>query len=739
MAPRWTIRRIMTLAGLGVLGMATPTLGQVEIGGMRLDGDVEVGTRFFIDRPSKSEEAKFLEYRDINEGLYLHDLRLRLFDPDERYSTELAGRQWGLEDQQYSLRTGRLGTWEAGFDWDQMRHILSTNARMLATEVDRGVFRLPTPRPDLTAYNSARELDEISVRWDTAHLFLKLTPTPDIELIAEYSRIRKDGDRPFGMAFGSPGNNFLEALQPIEQTIHDFRLRGTVARELWQAQFGYTLSVFQNDERRVIIDNPCFANLASCGPGDGGAAAPASGQASLPPDNMAHTLSLQGGVTLPARTRVTGNFTYSLRLQNDAFLPHTINPALAGNVDLVLPQKSLNGNQQVFLVNVGVTSRPLPVPVTFSGRYRLYDLLDLSDQIVFPGLVQNDRSVISARRAGRFDYMRQNADLDARWQITRPLALTTGVGWERWDRNKHREVPVSDEFFAKAAIDFLPVDWIQARATYQPSFRRINRYNTRAHIEHSVLEDPGAATQGQSLLLRKFDESDRDRQRADVLVHFMPIDTLTFSPTVGYRYDDYVGSTLGLQQATTWTAGADLSWAPTPRLSFSGGYTHESIFEKQRSRSRPVIGGVAADFADYDWISNNTDTIDTFYTALKVAVLPGRLDWTTDASFSTATGRVETRNPVAPASSTPANDATATAKRFPAFEDTLWRLETALRYRFWKSWTASVSYAFESFEKHDWRTDTLQPFIGISSIYLGNDLKDYTAHIVGFRLGYRFK
>lgn len=131
--------------------------------------------------------------------------------------------------------------------------------------------------------------------------------------------------------------------------------------------------------------------------------------------------------------------------------------------------------------------------------------------------------------------------------------------------------------------------------------------------------------------------------------------------------------------------------------------------------------------------------LDTFYTALKVAVLPGRLDWTTDASFSTATGRVETRNPVAPASSTPANDATATAKRFPAFEDTLWRLETALRYRFWKSWTASVSYAFESFEKHDWRKDTLQPFIGISSIYLGNDLKNYTAHIVGFRLGYRFK
>lgn len=126
-------------------------------------------------------------------------------------------------------------------------------------------------------------------------------------------------------------------------------------------------------------------------------------------------------------------------------------------------------------------------------------------------------------------------------------------------------------------------------------------------------------------------------------------------------------------------------------------------------------------------------------TALTVAVVPGKLDWTADASFSTATGRIETRNPVAPASSTAVNNATATAKPLPAFQDTLWRLQTALRYRFSRSWTASLVYTFESFSKDDWRTDTLDPFIGISSIYLGNDLKNYTAHIVGLRLGYRFE
>jgi hypothetical protein len=166
------------------------------------------------------------------------------------------------------------------------------------------VFELPATRPALALHNNARELDEISVRWDTARVFLKVTPTEDLDLIAEYTRIRKDGDRPMGMALGSPGSPFIEVLQPLEQTIHDFRLRGTLAREQWQIQFGYTLSLFLNDERRIVADNPCFGAALPAGC-TGAADTVSRGQSSLPPDNMAHTFSLSAGVNLPLRT-VTG-------------------------------------------------------------------------------------------------------------------------------------------------------------------------------------------------------------------------------------------------------------------------------------------------------------------------------------------------------------------------------------------------------------------------------------------------
>ena len=47
-------------------------------------------------------------------------------------------------------------------------------------------------------------------------------------------------------------------------------------------------------------------------------------------------------------------------------------------------------------------------------------------------------------------------------------------------------------------------------------------------------------------------------------------------------------------------------------------------------------------------------------------------DWRIDANYSTSLGRVDNRNSTAPVSGTLDQDNTATAKRWPAFEDTLY-------------------------------------------------------------------
>jgi MtrB/PioB family decaheme-associated outer membrane protein len=742
---------VATLTVAVLLGGAELAAAQYTLGGMGLEGEVETGARFFLEEPSKTRSAKFQEYRDVDDGLFLQRFSLRAFTSDDSYSTELAGSEWGSENQNFSLSAGRLGLWQFNFEWDQLRHVLFTNTRLLATETDRGVFLLGTPRPALTAHNAAPERDDLSVRWDTARLGFRYSFTPDFDMKAEYTRIRKDGDRPFGMGFGSPGNNFYEVLEPIEHTIHDFRLQGTYATERWQIVFGYTGSVFVNDQRRVLADNPCFGNPAGqCGAGDGGAAAVARGQSSLPPSNMAHTLSLGGGVNLPLRTRINANFTYSLRLQDDSFLPHTINDAFRGDPDLVLPEKSLNGKTHVVALHLNGTTRPWSAPVTLSGKYRLYQQIEDSERPAFPAVVVNDRSITrDVHRAARLDYTRHNVDVEGRYQVTQPLALLLGTGWERWDRSEGREVGESDEFFGKAGIDAALADWMQARLTYRPSYRRYAHYDPFSRLHTITVEDDLGELSSQSVFLRKFDQAERDRQQVDVSLTLTPLETVTVTPTFAYRWDDYIASRLGLQKETSWSSGIDVNFTPSQWFSVSAGYIYEKLDQTQRQRYRASgAGGTTTDFKDYEWISENTDTIQTAHLSARGAIVPRLLEWAVGANWSYALGRVDTNNPVPPVSGTAANNVTATAKPWPAFEDQLVRLDAALKYHITKAWTATIGYAWESFEQHDWRTDNLTPFVpvpsaagvpGQTSIWLGNDVKNYTAHIIGASIAYRFK
>ncbi len=759
---------LVILVSAGVASAQTKT--ETQIGGWNVQGYVEPGLRFFGENPNGQHtpgkaDGKFEEYRDINQGLFLDSLRLRLFRPDESYSFEISGRDWGLHTQEFHLLGERLGKWQAGFDWDQMRHIYSTDAQTLLKLFDGNVFILPRTRPPLSSWNSAPPWShseasrgtnqvgdgQISQQWQTAHLYFKLSPTPDLDLISEYTRIHKDGQRPFGMAFGSPGGIFLELVQPIDQTIHDFRLRGTWATETFQIQWGYTASVFVNGFSWVRADNPCnplpTPALACPAVGTQGQ----FGTTSLPPDNQAHTFNIAGGINLPLRTRINASFTYSFRFQNQDFQQQTYsNGLVAANPSLRLPEKSLHGNVQTALFSVDAISNPLPAPVTFSLKYRLYDLVDSSSTPTFSAFVLNDQNAITngPLRAGRFDFQRQNADLDARYRFSNFAALTLGVGWEGWARNHNYEVTRTDEAIAKAALDLTPTDWLLVRATYQPSFRRGNFYNTNPQLQANANVPPGfIGSASQDALLRKFNEADRDRQRVDLMVQITPTETLTLTPTASYKFDDYIASglqhdgntknlvQLGVQQVVSWSAGMDVNWAPSDRLSFSVGYMHESIFQKQRGSVRDPLD------PSLDWFSDSTDTVETFQASIKAALIPKKLDFTLKGSYSYALGRVEQWSPNATGSTVyNANLPNSATSRWPAFEDTYGRMEAALQYHVSKNLTAKLFYVYETFTKHNWQTDTLQPFLpNVPAVFLGQDWKNYWAQIVGVTLRYKFE
>src|SRR5215469_8294506 len=457
---RFLLAALALLVDPGEASAQTDT--QTKLGGWNLQGEIEQALFGLIQNPNGNRtpglaDGKFEEYRDINgissgTGLLLESLNLRLFRPDESLSFQITGKEWGLHTQEFHLLGEHIGVWQAGFDWDQMRHIYSTDSQTLLKNFGDSVFIVrgsPGGRPPIPAWNNgpnwgcsaasipigSSDCDgQISQQWFTGRLYFKLSLTRNF----------KDGQRPFGMAFGSPGGNFLELVQPISQTIYEWKTRGTWAQNRFQLTWGYTLSVFVNDFPWVRADNPCNGDGVTTIAG--GCAAPGvSGQfgtTSLPPNNQAHTVNIAGGVNLPMQTRVNSSLTYQWRLQNQDFQKQTYsNGLVANNLSLQNPQNSLNGNVQTLLFNLDATSRPLAAPVTFALKYRLYDYMDFSDQIRFQAFIINDQNSITNTplTAGRYSYLRQNADLSGRYQIAPPAALTVGVGWEGWNRSHEWE------------------------------------------------------------------------------------------------------------------------------------------------------------------------------------------------------------------------------------------------------------------------------------------------------------
>jgi len=772
---------LVVLAGAGMASAQTQT--KTQLFGWNLEGEVESGLRGLPQNPNGDRtpglaDGKFEEYRDINgvtagTGLFLENLQLRLFRPDEAYSIEMAGKDWGLHTQEFHLLGERLGQWQAGFDWDQMRHIYSTDSQTLLKAFGDNVFIVrgsPGGRPPASAWNDGQgwscsqpsknnsDCDgQISQQWYTGRLFFKLSPTPNTDFSAELTRIFKDGQRPFGMAFGSPGGSFLELVQPISQTIYEFKTRGSWVTETFQLQGGYTASVFVNDFPWVRADNPCNGNGVTTIAG--GCAAPGTtgqfGTTSLPPNNQAHTFNLQGGVNLPMRTRVNANFTYQFRFQNQDFQQQTYsNGLVAANPSLQLPQASLNGNVQTALFNLDATSRPLQAPVTFTLKYRLYDYMDNSDTITFGAFIINDQNAITASpyRAGRYSFLRQNADVAGRYQFMRNMALTLGLGWEGWNRSHDYEVTQSDEALAKAAFDYTPTDWLLTRLSYTAGFRRGNGYNTNAWGEANGNQPPTFQGSGsQKTTARKFNEGDRNQQVLTLMTQVTPNDQLTFTPSASYKYVDYVSaglfhqqaapqdnkSLLGLQQVVGWNAGMDVNWTPSDRIAFAVGYVHESLFQKQRNRNNPP------DDASMDWLSDSTDTSETFHGSIKGVIVPEKWSFKIGAAYSQTLGRVDTYSPNATGSTVyNANQPNDVAWRWPAFYDSLAHVDAALEYSFTKALAGKLFYVYEQFTNHNWQTGALTPSLtpnATGSVFLGQNWQNYTAQIVGVTLKYKFE
>ena len=747
------------LAGFVISLAGSGGAGAEDILGLNWSGDLELGGRVFIERPPAQDRAKFEEYRDLPESAFGPYLRLRGDSKDDFYTVEIFGENIGQTDQKFQLHSYGVGKFNFLFLWDQIPHIFCTNCRTLYVENPQATFSLPTPRPSpLSVWNSAPLIDEVGFRTDVAAVAVGFTPTPAWDIGLGGSAMFKHGDRPSGLAFGTPGNNAAEVAAPVEETTYGAHFNLGFAGKGYQLQFGYDFSLYNNEIDALRVDNPCFgltaALPAGCGTSGTVPPAPATGQGALTPDNIAHTFTLAGGVNLPLNTRLTGSFSYSLRFQDQAFLPFTINPTLAANPAIVTAQAnlpgSLDGQVNILRFNLTATSR-LTEDLTATGRFRVYDYDDTSPEIPFTAYVENDRVVVNiatdgpirAQLARRYPYTKYDAGGDLRYQLFQPLTLKVAFDWEQWIREADsvvvpaslvevgsdsvihvpREVFTTNQYTPKVMLDYTPLDWLLFRFGYA--------FSTREGTDYLQ------ASEEQLALLRKYDMADRDRNRWDFRADIMAMENLTFTVTFSYTMDDYGSSQFGLQDANNWAAGGDVTWKPLEWLSLFAGYVHEEWDTQSRHKRR---SGTELNNPTFDWVSQTDDRYDTVRAGFNVVIIPQRLEGGANYNFSIGRTTMNAFNPQTPVG---AGAAAAVAANFPEIETTLNQVNAFLRYWITKHFSAKVMYSWEQWQQSDFRFDGLLPFNFPNpntgdTIFLGMDPQNYTAHWFTLVLGYHF-
>jgi MtrB/PioB family decaheme-associated outer membrane protein len=674
-------------------------------------GDVELGARLYLTRPDDTELARFQEYRDMRQGFIVPAFRGWFDSEDGRTRVELIGRFPGQADQNLLLRGQRLGSFRFELQRDQSPHLYSTNGRLLGTVTERGVLTLPVPRPTAEEYNLAPVIGEVASRWTNDRVALTLAPSANLNSLFHYSRTEKRGDRPMGMAFGSFGNNHREILEPIEHTVHHLRVAPAIRGAGYQLQASYDYSLFENALSAVEADNPLRVL-------DTPTVGASRGRSALAPSNHAHTLGMQGALTLPLRGRVTTAMSLGRRFQRAPLLPYTINPAINASRLAPLPEH-LDGEVRTLMVRVAGSMRPLST-VTLGGRFRHYDLDDRTPTILLSGMVLSDGAVSSLPlETRRYPYTQQTAGADLRWRIAPPLALQLAYGYEAVRRDTEtREVGLTKEHTPRVTLDLTPAWWLSLHSTYLRGERRGDGY-----AETSAAQLP---------LLRKHIIADRDRERVELAAHVTPLGALSLGASYSLGSNEYPDSRYGRTEDSNRASEVSAHWQPSERLSLTASYMNETFRTGQRSRFRTVA---IRDNESWDWLSNTDDDVNTAGLGFNATIIPRKLDVGGNWDRIDVRSQVTTRNPLTPTGGTPHQNESAVAMDYPETSYRFNPVGVFVRYQVNANWQLISNYRQERFESVDFRTNGLQPSAG-QDLFMGNDLLDYRASLLSVTVRY---
>lgn len=513
-----------------------------------------------------------------NSGMQMSlDANINLRDEETGAWATAKGRNLGLHDPKAQLGFNQQGHWGLNVGYDQIPryapYTAVTAVQGLGTQV------LTVPKLSSSATSSDHKIGTERERF-SLESYKYLNENFKVNLGVKHEI--KEGTRQWGRG-GQP--EF--ALEPIDWTTSQMETSLSYLGKNTQISGGYNGSWFENTASLV---DTIYAGDA---PGTVGNHI----YLSVPLDNEAHQLYVQGAHNFTPATRGTFKLAYTRALQNEPLDTAGIN-GLAFNV----APSSLQGRVDSTLATVGLTSQ-VTSKLRMVGQLRYTREEDKTPD----WLIVTNASPVHATPLSNETF---TGKLEGTYKLPFQLGLTTSVE----QKNQNRQIPfgndsdkdgLDNERFVPFRRDIDETNWlIQLRRSlthtlngsigYQYGVREGSKFTDSAFI--------GGTKQGK---ISPFFIADRERDKWRLALDWNPLSSLDVQVNFEHVHDTYHTDSqpYGRKKGEGQIFSVDADYAFTSKLIFNAWYSHDV---NEVWQSTALFGAVTAQQMDKHSILKDT-------------------------------------------------------------------------------------------------------------------------------------
>lgn len=594
------------------------------------------------------DEARYERYSDLQNGA---NINLNFHKQTDTYLFGADAKNVGYRDQRYSAlyKSGKVNFsflydslplnygYNTSTPWVESgkgKWTLDTAARTAVQNKQAGIIGIPTTAAlaaQASIYRALAKPFELTQKRDSLGFDVTYNATSELGITAAVLSTAKSGYQPWGASFAF--NNGNELPLPLDHRTNDISIAAEWANQKGMFRVAWEGSWFKNQIQSLEWDNALritdFSNgLAPLvGPYDpsgySNGNGPAFGRQSTFPDSSQNTVSFLALVKLAKRTVINGAFSVVDNTQNDTLIPWTTNAVInqplvwAAFPELTALERT-TAEAKVRGVNgqVNFTSRPTN-KVGISAKYRHNTHANISRPFNAVEYVRFDAVPEETGTESKgLDIVRDTVDAAISFSLMPLSTLRVGYGYDNFNRTGRAHSDMRDNIF-RVTLDTTGNQYLVLRLGYEMNKRKGFGFSEMAIEEGG--SQPG---------LRFYDEAERDRNRANLLLTLMPASTVDITAAVAYGKDAYKGPGLefGLLDANTTGYNVGINFTPKDQVAFGANFGRENFSSLQKSRNANPPPDPQFNDANRDWTLDNDEKVNNVDVYLDLMNLISKTD-----------------------------------------------------------------------------------------------------------------